>query len=311
MTLSIKHFLVAAALMLASLAYASPIYKIIVPFPPGGGNDNMARFVSRHLSDAGVTNVVINRPGGNGVVGIRSILSENDPYTLVIMAPGPGLILPLTGELDYDVLKEFQPVTGIATGPSVLIVPANSPYKNLTDLIKALQTSPKGLTFGSGSAFHRLESLRFLQSVNGRGVEVPYTGTARASVAVASGEIDFALVELSSVNRDLAAANRLRILALGTQKSLPSLATVSTFMEQGVNYESGTWYLLFAKRGMPADDVTKINKIIREALIRDSKNPMLGFEIEVLAWTPQQTEKFFLQQHNIFKSAIDRSKSVR
>lgn len=253
---------------------ARPI-TVIVPFAVGGGSDNVARMITSRLNEkTGKTFIIDNRGGGGTNIGNEAAArAAADGYTLLLgqftLSVNPSLY---TG-LRYNVERDFTPVAHIADAPTVLIVPANSPYKDVNALIVAAKARPGKLNFGSGGAgtsVHLAGELFKLQTKT-ESLHVPYKGSAPAMTDLMGGQLDMMFDTATSALPHIR-GGKVRALAVAGPSRLIELPAVLTFAEAGVKeFDVPVWYGLLAPTGTPATAVTwlnsEVNAILKEPAI--------------------------------------------
>jgi tripartite-type tricarboxylate transporter receptor subunit TctC len=247
---------------------------IIVPFPPGGSSDVVTRIVAQKLSDNLKTNVVIdNRGGGGGAPGaIAAKQAAPDGYTLLLANNGLFAILPaLTPGINFDPIKDYQPITPIVTFPSVLVVPEASPARNVKDLVALAKTKAGGLNFASqgvGSGGHILGEMLRLKS-GAPFTHVPYRGAGPAVSDLAAGNVDLLFSSYVSAIGQVQ-AGKLRVLGWTATKRSPTLPDIPTMAEAGFpGTELEIWHGIVAPAGTPEPIVRKLN----EEFIKAAKSP--------------------------------------
>ncbi len=296
---------VAAILGLAAIAaptvgaLAQPVYpskpiRLIVPFPPGGGTDMIARTVAQKLADQNQWNVVVdNRPGAGGNLGVDAAAkSAPDGYTLVMGQTSNLAINPsLYAKLPYDPLKDQVPVALVSSSPIVMAAPAKSPYKTFADVVAAAKAKPDGITLGfsgNGTVAHLAGEL----AENAAGIQlrhVPYKGAAQAMTDLVGGQID---LYMSSVPTLLGQVRngKLRAIVLTSTKRSAQLPDTPTLEESGYKgFEAVTWFGILAPAGTPAAIVQQLNKAINRALEQPDVAEKLRSEGgEVLGGSPEK-----------------------
>jgi tripartite-type tricarboxylate transporter receptor subunit TctC len=247
---------------------------IIVPFPPGGSSDVVTRIVAQKLSDNLKTNVVIdNRGGGGGAPGaIAAKQAAPDGYTLLLANNGLFAILPaLTPGINFDPIKDYQPITPIVTFPSVLVVPEASPARNVKDLVALAKTKAGGLNFASqgvGSGGHILGEMLRLKS-GAPFTHVPYRGAGPAVSDLAAGNVDLLFSSYVSAIGQVQ-AGKLRVLGWTATKRSPTLPDIPTMAEAGFpGTELEIWHGIVAPAGTPEPIVRKLN----EEFVKAAKSP--------------------------------------
>ena len=259
------------ASVLAQAAYPNKPIRLIVPFPPGGGTDMIARTVAQKLADQNKWNVIVdNRPGAGGNLGVDATAkSAADGYTLVMGQTSNLAINPsLYAKLPYDPIKDLAPVALVSSSPIVMAAPANSRFKTFADVVAASKGKPDALTLGysgNGTVAHLAGEL----AENAAGIQlrhIPYKGAAQAMTDLVGGQID---LYMSSVPTLLGQVRngKLKILAITSAKRSSQLPDVPTLAEQGYKgFEAVTWFGILAPAGTPAPIVAQLNKAINQAL---------------------------------------------
>ena len=259
------------ASVLAQAAYPNKPIRLIVPFPPGGGTDMIARTVAQKLADQNKWNVIVdNRPGAGGNLGVDATAkSAPDGYTLVMGQTSNLAINPsLYAKLPYDPIKDLTPVALVSSSPIVMAAPANSRFKTFADVVAASKGKPDALTLGysgNGTVAHLAGEL----AENAAGIQlrhIPYKGAAQAMTDLVGGQID---LYMSSVPTLLGQVRngKLKILAITSAKRSSQLPDVPTLAEQGYKgFEAVTWFGILAPAGTPAPIVAQLNKAINQAL---------------------------------------------
>lgn len=285
-------------LALAGAAVAADDYpsrptRIVVPYPPGGFNDTLARTVGDRLAKAWKQPVVVdNRPGGNTVLG-NSLVAKSPPdgYTILV-TPLPFSALPsLYGnKLPYDALKDFTPLVWAGSTQNALVVRPDLGLNSLRELIDYAKKNPGKLNFGStGSGSSNHLSMELFMSMTGtRMTHVPYKGSAPAVMAMLGGEIDVLFDNVPNVMQQIKAGKLKPLAVTGTSRAalLPETPTV---MEAGVpGYEVTVWFGMQMPAGTPRSVVERANQdIVR--ILRDPEVVRLFREqgVEVVASTPE------------------------
>ncbi|WP_313561927.1 tripartite tricarboxylate transporter substrate binding protein [Diaphorobacter nitroreducens] len=279
---------------LAQPAYPSKPIRLIVPFPPGGGTDMIARTVAQKLADQNQWNVVVdNRPGAGGNLGVDAAAkSAPDGYTLVMGQTSNLAINPsLYAKLPYDPLKDLVPVALVSSSPIVMAAPAKSPYKTFADVVAAAKAKPDGITLGfsgNGTVAHLAGEL----AENAAGIQlrhVPYKGAAQAMTDLVGGQID---LYMSSVPTLLGQVRngKLRAIVLTSTKRSAQLPDTPTLEESGYKgFEAVTWFGVLAPAGTPVAIVQQLNKAINRALEQPDVAEKLRSEGgEVLGGSPEK-----------------------
>lgn len=264
-------FTLLAACAWAQGAYPQKTVRLIVPFPPGGGNDVIARVVAQKLTDKwGQTVVVENRAGANGIVGLQALMqAPADGYTLAVGAAGPMAVNPsLYAKLPYDPLKDFAPITNLVNFPLLLVTHPSVPAKTTRELVALAKAKPGQLTYaspGSGNSGHLAGEL-FNSMAGVQIVHIPYKGQGPAQTDLMAGQVNMLYSSIPSVINQVK-SGQLTAIAVGSAKRLASIPDVPTISESGVpGYEAYSWVGLVAPAQTPPDIVRKIHRDVSEIL---------------------------------------------
>jgi tripartite-type tricarboxylate transporter receptor subunit TctC len=283
----------AAGPSFASDAYPAKPIRLIVPFPPGGGTDAIARDVANELTTTLKWNFVVeNRPGSGGNIGVDAAAkSTPDGYTIVLGQTSNLAINPtLYGHLPYDPLKDLTPVALVASAPLVFVVKADSPYKNLADLVAAAKAKPGTLNFaspGNGTVTHLTGEL--LQKEAGvTFTHVPYKGGSMALTDLLGGRIQVYAGSVPTLLGHIK-SGQLRAIVVTSAQRDPNLPQVPTVGETYKGFEAVTWFGFVAPAGTPQPIVAKLNAEINKALKTPELRKRLNDEgATVLGGSPEQ-----------------------
>jgi tripartite-type tricarboxylate transporter receptor subunit TctC len=244
--------------------------KIVSITSPGTVVDDYTRLLAKYMGQKlGQSVVVENRPGGNLIIGTDYVAkSAPDGYTLLLTSSSSMSANPyLFKQLPYDPKRDFAPVARLASLSLVLVVPGNSPYKSVAELVAAARAKPGALNFGSVSTGYRVMGAAFGRSAGIRVVDVPYKGASGLITDLIGGQVDYSIVEFSTVLGHIR-AGRLRALAMVTPKRVPVLDQVPTLAESGLQDPAMieglsriNWVGLFAPAGTPAPIVEKLSRL--------------------------------------------------
>jgi tripartite-type tricarboxylate transporter receptor subunit TctC len=240
---------------LAGVAWsqASRVIKTVVPYPPGGGADVLARITADAIGAAGgPTMVVVNRPGAGTVIGTDDVVRAKPDGATLLITNNAAAIAPHMRKLDFDPLASLEPVCNIATTPTLVVVGAASPHRTLDDLLKAARAQPGKLTFGAtpGGKSH-IDFAMILHPAGVRMTLVPFNGTPPIVNAVLSGQVDAAFVDYPAA-AGLLQSGTLRALAIGTPTRMAFVPDVPTIAELGLgDFDMEVWYGLFAPARTP------------------------------------------------------------
>ncbi|MDB5773071.1 MAG: tripartite tricarboxylate transporter substrate binding protein [Burkholderia sp.] len=272
--------------------YPNKSITLVAPFSAGGALDLIARSVAQKLSEEwGQSVVVDNKAGAAGIIGTQYVArSAPDGYTLLLGATTTHGINPsLYQKLPYDAVKDFAPVSLVATIPHILVVNPSLPVNTLSEFIKYAKTKP-GLAFGSagiGSPHHLAgEMLKTQAQIDLQ--HIPYKGSAPAMVAVMSGELSFMSVEITAAMPHIK-AGKLKPIAVAASKRIPGI-DLPTFAESGMpGFEVTAWYAIFAPAGTPKDVVAKLNSgIVKAVGMKDVKEKFDSLGAVPVGGTPDE-----------------------
>jgi tripartite-type tricarboxylate transporter receptor subunit TctC len=293
LALSLALACAAAAPSFAAEAYPAKPIRLIVPFPPGGGTDAIARDVANELTTTLKWNFVVeNRPGSGGNIGVDAAAkSTPDGYTIVLGQTSNLAINPtLYGHLPYDPLKDLTPVALVASAPLVFVVKADSPYKNLADLVAAAKAKPGTLNFaspGNGTVTHLTGEL--LQKEAGvTFTHVPYKGGSMALTDLLGGRVQIYAGSVPTLLGHIK-SGQLRAIVVTSAQRDPNLPQVPTVGETYKGFEAVTWFGFVAPAGTPQPIVAKLNAEINKALKTPELKKRLNDEgAAVLGGSPEQ-----------------------
>jgi tripartite-type tricarboxylate transporter receptor subunit TctC len=278
-TRCVRGLILAAGLALCGAVFAqgaanfpSKPIRVIVPFTPGGGSDAAARFFGEKLSTAlGQPVLVENRPGGNsGTIGTALVKSQPaDGYTLLLGSTAPLVTnVVMVKELPYDAVRDFKPVAGLTKNMTAIVVPANSPYKTLAELVAASKHST--LNAGTASAGFHLAADWFASLAGFKYTHVPYKGLSQALTDLAGGNLHWAIVDLAGA-APLLQGNRIRALAVTDDSRHPFFPTVPTVKESGYpEFVYNTWTSFHVRADTPDDIVRKLADATMKILKSDA-----------------------------------------
>ena len=244
--------------------------KFIVPFPPGGATDISARLLAQKLGETwGQTIVIENRGGAGGGVGAaEAARATPDGYTLFF--PSGSVVTAnqhIYAKLNYDPEKDFVPVTKVVSGPQVLVVPANSPYKSVKELIDAAKAQPGKLTFshaGIGSQTH-LAAENFVNTAKIDAISVPYKGEGPGLVGLVGGETTFSVTNVAAAISHIQ-GGRLRALGVTSKIEFAQLPGVPPIAKVLPGFENTGWFGIVAPTGTPKEIINKVYRDTKKAL---------------------------------------------
>jgi tripartite-type tricarboxylate transporter receptor subunit TctC len=301
------------------LAQGRPM-RLIVPYPPGGPLDIVARALAERVKDTLGVVVVENRPGAGGNVGADLVAkSAPDGLTIVMGAVATHAINPwLYSKLPYDPVRDFTPITLVAQVPNVLVMNAESAARlnitSLRDLVAYAKKNPGRLNYGSGgngSAGH-LAGEMFKSQAGLFIVHIPYAGGPPAQLALVSGQVDFNFDNLAAASANIR-SGKLRALAVTTARRSAAMPDVPTVAESGAavglgNFDIGTWFGLFGPARLPADVTQRLNKAFVEALHSpEVKARLATLMAEGSPTTPEQFATFVKTELAKYEGAVKAS----
>ncbi len=279
-------FLAVSAIALSAASAAAQNYpakpiRLIVPQPPGGGNDTIARMIGTKLAGTLKQQVAVdNRSGAGGLIGADlAAKAAPDGYTLLLGNVATMAIIPnLQAKVPYDALKDFAPVSLIASAPLLVVVHPSLPVKSVRELITLDRAKPAQLNYASngvGSSTH-LATEMFKMMTKTHFVHVPYKGLGPATTDLLAGQMQLMFSSAVAMMPHVQ-AGRLRAIAMTGTKRSPSAPAIPTVAESGVaDYESGSWYGILAPAGTPREIVELLNReivaAVRSADITDRLN---------------------------------------
>jgi len=254
----------AAVLLLLSASGASAqsarAIKLINPYPPGGGADVLARVLANEIgSQGGPTLVVENRPGAGTVIGTQDAVRAAPDGNTLLITNNALLLAPHLRKLDFDPLTDLEPICGVGSTPTVVIVNATSAYRSLGELIAAARQKAGGLMFGAGiGALSQVTYAMLMRRADFKMTLVPFTGTLPEVEAVYGGHIDTAFVDYPPA-QGLLQSGKLRALATGSRTRIGWLPDVPTVSELGYpGFEIDLWYGVFAPARTPPSFVAQV-----------------------------------------------------
>lgn len=308
---------VAAAVLLGASAYAQPLssraIKIVVPFGAGGVADLTARIVAQKMADnMGQPVVIENKPGAGGVVAGDAVAkADADGHTLLLMSNGTAVSAGLFKSLPYDTLKDFAPISTLGFFDIAIVVPQNSPYKTLTELLTFARANPGKLNIGTinvGST-QNLAAELFKSSANIQAQIVPFNGTPAVITALRGGQID-AAVEILSPMLPQINANAIQALAVFGDKRSAVLKDVPTAAQSGLtNFSAASWNALAAPGKTPKDIVARLNREVKAAIDSpDVKKRLLDLNIDATSSTPEQLANLLNAEIKRWSDVIVRAK---
>ena len=283
-----------AALAQTAATFPAKPVRFIAPFPPGGSTDLLARLVAIKLTEAWGQQVTVeNRGGAGGTIGVElAARAAPDGYTIVMGHVGTfGFNPTLYPKLPYDAIRDFAPITVLATVPNGMAVHPSLPVKTARDFVALAKAKPGELLYasgGSGSASHLAgEYFKLLTKIDM--VHVPYKGTGPAMISMISGQTTMTITGMVALMPHVK-SNRLKLLGVATMKRLSIMPDIPTINESGVpGYDANQWYGVLTQAAVPRDIIAKLHADIVKVLARpDIKERLAADGAEAVANTPEQ-----------------------
>ena len=302
-------FMAAAALLpmqAPAQEYPSKPIRFIAPQPPGGGFDYTVRVLAERLQGSlGQAVIVENRPGAGTVIGSEFVARQPpDGYTLLMGSDTLTTLPSLAAKLPFDPVKDFTPISTVATPPFVLVVSSSSPIRTVNEYIAAAKAKPGSITFGSsgvGTPFQFAgELMKSMANIDM--LHVPYRGSAQIVQALLTGELASTFAPLTPVLPHIASGKLRALASSGTQRmrSMPQLPTV---MESGVpGYDIATWFGLQTTAGVPRPIIERLNREVGEWLRLPETREKLAdqFSLDITPSTPEQMAERIARELPIF-----------
>ena len=276
--------------------------SFIVPFPPGGSVDPLARLVSAKLTEALKTQFIVeNKPGASGSIGTAFVAkAKPDGYTFVFVFDTHAVNPALIPGMQFDTAKDLAPVMLVGTAPMVIATAAAKPYQNWGDVIKAAKAKPDSLSFGTignGSLGH-LTMILVQQAASLKMVHVPYKGGGPMIADAIGGQIELGVASVAAIAPHVK-GGKLRAIAVTGQKRSPSMPEVPSLSELGLpGFNALAWWGIFAPAGTPKPVIDKFHaelvKALGQADLRKTLTETLGMDLVVSS--PEAQQKFLLDE---------------
>ena len=296
-----------AALALASLPamfgaaaqaqdYPAKPVRIVVGFPPGGGVDTTARVIGQAMSqDLGQSVIVENKPGAAGTIGAAEVArSAPDGTTLLVTPGGHAIFGAMFKSLPFEPVKSFDWISNIVTVPFFVVVPGNSEFRTVADIVAKAKAAPGTVSFGSAGpgTTHHLGIELLGTRTGAKFLHVPYRGDAPLVTALLAGEVQFGLATPTLMLENVR-TGKLRALAVTTHErsaKLPDVPTVEQALGQTAGrYDVGTWFGIAGPAGMPPAVIARLNGAVRKAVaLPEVQARLAGIGGEIAATTPEQ-----------------------
>ncbi len=280
--------------------YPSKPIRLVVGFPPGGGNDIIARMIGSKMQEAWGEPVLIdNKPGANSIIAAEFVAkSAPDGYTLLVNATGGMSVNPvLYTKLPYDSLKDFVPISMVGVFPLVLAVHPSLPASSVRELIAYAKANPGKLDYSSGSTAFQVAA-EMLKQMTGTDIRhIPYKGSAAAIAAVIAGDVQMTIVDTPPLVAQIK-AGKVKALGVTSAKRAASMPELPTIAESGVpGYEMALWIGVFAPAGTPREVVSKLNaEVVRIVRLPDIRAELAGMGVDPVGNTSEQTAEWIRRE---------------
>ena len=293
--------------------YPTKPVRLIIPFPPGGGTDILARLVANELAKADKWTVIAdNKPGAGGTIGITEATKAAPTGYDLVMGQKDNLVIGpwLYKSLPWNPTKDLTAVAHVAYTPVIIATGANSKYKTLADVVAAAKANPGAVTYGSpgnGTSIHLAGDL-FEKAASIKLSHVPYKGSNPALMDALAGNVDLLVSSVPSAMAQIQ-AGKLRPLAVTSAKRSSSLPDVPTIAESGYKgFDVSTWYGVLAPAGTPADVVAKLNTEINKMLAKPEVKAAINAQgAEPLAMSPAEFSKLINTEYTQWKGIVEAS----
>ena len=282
-------------LLLCSQVYAqvypSRPVRLVVPFPPGGSTDAVARLLAQRMGDTfGQAVVVENRPGGNLFIGAEAVAkAPADGHTLlftldIVFTMNPSLF----AKLPYDAERDFAPISLVTTQTMWFVSNPKLPVASMSELVAYARANPRRINYGSGAIVGQLTGELFRTLTGAEMTYVPFKGSAQALQALLAGDIDLAVADITPFSPHIA-AGKLRGLGQTGRKRLESMPAVPTMAEQGLkDFEVIGWFGMYAPAATPQPIIARLNaEVTRLLALPDVKEKILAYGLEANSSTPE------------------------
>jgi tripartite-type tricarboxylate transporter receptor subunit TctC len=295
-SLTLSTLATAATAAPASPAWPTGPIKLVVPYPPGGSSDIIARAISTQLGAARKQNVIVdNRPGASGNMGADAVAKSTDGHTLLLCDVGALAIAPsVYTKLPFDPSKDLRGVTMLAYSPHLLVVHPGVPANNLGELVALSKTRPLNFAVTAlGSAPH-LAGVAVEQASGAKWTYIPYKGGAQSVADTMAGQTEVTMNGMLATLPHVQ-SGKLKVLAVSKGTRVPLLANVPTVAEQGLKgFESGTWQGVLAPASLPPAVIAKLNAVLTEVIRSpEVRERLVSQGAEVRTMTTAEFASFF------------------
>ena len=282
--------------------------KWIVPYPPAGTTDVLARIVAQPLSEIlGQQVIVENRPGAGNNIGTEAVIkAAPDGYTMLLVNPANGINSTLYKNLPFNFIRDIAPVAGIVRTPNVMVVPANFPANNVAEFLAYCKNNVSKINMassGSGTSVHMSGEL-FKSMTGCNMLHVPYKGAGPALVDLIGNQVQVLFDNLPSSAGHIK-AGRLKALAVTSEKREPSFPNVPTVGDTVPGYEATAWFGVGMPRGTPPDIVNKMNAAINKAISQPkTKERLAELGGALIVGTPADFGKVIQAETNKWEKVV-------
>jgi tripartite-type tricarboxylate transporter receptor subunit TctC len=286
--------LLSASSIAGAQSYPTKPIQFIVPFPPGGGNDTVARAIAQQAGPAlGQSIVVDNRPGAGGIIGADAAArAAPDGYTIFLGGVATHAVNPhLHPRLSYDPIKDFAPITLVASAPSVLVVHPSVPAQTIKEFAAYARANPGKLNYasnGNGSSSH-MAAVLYETNAGVKMTHVPYKGVGPALTDLMTGRIEVMFNSIVAILPHIQ-SGKLRALGVTSKQRSALLPDVPTIAESGwPAYEAGSWYGILAPAGTPSAIIDRLQReIVKSLKDPEVQKRLAGEGADVIGSTPQE-----------------------
>jgi tripartite-type tricarboxylate transporter receptor subunit TctC len=294
----------------SAFAWPDKPVTLVVPFPPGGSTDLIARALGPKLQEKlGGSFITENKAGATGTIGAGFVSrAAPDGHTLLVSSLGPFVIAPhLMAKVPYDALKDFDYITVAVQAPNVLVVPATSPHKTMADVIAYHKANPNKFTLassGNGSSDHLTAELFWLQTGT-TGIHVPYKGGGPVMTDLLGSQVDGSFMNINTAMPQIL-AGKLRALSITSTKRSSLLPSVPSLDELGIKEANVySWQAIAAPKGLPSDVKLKLHAAIVSSLNDPQvKSKLLDLGFEMVVNSPEQFTSFQAAEFARWKKLI-------
>jgi tripartite-type tricarboxylate transporter receptor subunit TctC len=300
-TLAAAAVLTGGTIQAQPQSYPNKFVKFVVTYPAGGSSDVMARIIGQRLTEiCGQSVVVESRPGAGGAVGMEYAAKQPaDGYTFLLGNFGPVVANPLLSKVNYNVQKDFVPVSMITIGANILVVPISLPVKNIKQLVALAKARPGELTFGTsgpGSMSH-LAGEMFKRLANVNITQVAYKGGSQWITDTMGGHIAMVFADALPAMSNLK-SGKLRALAVTSEKRSPFTPELPTLAEEGIKgFAAVNWWGILFPTGTPRPIIDKVAADLAKVNARQDVKDRLGeLGVEALSSTPEQMGEFMAKE---------------